>query len=143
LINMPRSTDLFVDTAGWVPSLYAQDPLHDTVARIMEEAVRNGRRLISTNYVITEIVPLFSRFRFSRSALVAAVNAIRANPHVLLLHVDEATDAEAWGLLEARLDKSWSLVDATSFVVMRRFGIGEALTTDHHFEQAGFTRLPA
>jgi predicted nucleic acid-binding protein len=46
------------------------------------------------------------------------------------------------GLLEARLDKSWSLVDATSFVVMRRFGIGEALTPDHHFEQMGFTRLP-
>jgi predicted nucleic acid-binding protein len=109
----------------------------------MEEAVLNGRRLISTNYVITELVPLFSRFRFSRSALVAAVNAIRANPHVLLVHVDEATDAEAWGLLEARLDKSWSLVDATSFVVMRRFGIDEALTTEHHFAQAGFTRLPA
>src|SRR5258708_20980295 len=136
---MPRSTDLFVDTAGWVPSLYAQDPLHDTVARIMEEAVRDGRRLNSTNYVITEIVPLFSRFRFSRSALVAAVNAMRANPHVLLLHVDEATDAEAWGLLEARLDKSWSLVDAPSFAVLRRLGIRASPTTHHHFAPARLT----
>jgi predicted nucleic acid-binding protein len=45
--------------------------------------------------------------------------------------------------LAVNAHKSWSLVDATSFVVIRRFGIDEALTTDHHFEQAGFTRLPA
>jgi predicted nucleic acid-binding protein len=35
----------------------------------------------------------------------------------------------------------WSLVDCASFVVMRQQGIVEALTTDHHFEQAGFVRL--
>lgn len=30
---------------------------------------------------------------------------------------------------------------APSFVVMRKHGILEALTTDHHFEQAGFVPL--
>jgi predicted nucleic acid-binding protein len=32
-------------------------------------------------------------------------------------------------------------VDAASFVVMSERGITEALTTDQHFEQAGFVRL--
>jgi len=90
-----------------------------------------------------ELITLLERYRISRARTLEGINAIKATSSVLLLHVDEATDAEAWGLLEARLDKSWSLVDATSFVVMRRFGIGEALTTGYHFEQAGFTRLPA
>ncbi|MEH1864901.1 MAG: hypothetical protein V7K69_07810 [Nostoc sp.] len=27
------------------------------------------------------------------------------------------------------------------FIVMQQLGIKEALTTDHHFEQAGFIRL--
>jgi len=52
-----------------------------------------------------------------------------------------ATDAAAWVLLKSRKDKFWSLVDATSFVVMQQLGIQESLTTDHHFEQAGFIRL--
>ena len=46
-------------------------------------------------------------------------------------------------LLEKYSDKEWSLVDATSFIVMRRLGITEAFTTDYHFVQAGFLRVPA
>ncbi len=44
-------------------------------------------------------------------------------------------------LFEQRPDKSWSLTDCTSFIVMEDRGIREALTGDHHFEQAGFTPL--
>ena len=44
-------------------------------------------------------------------------------------------------LYAARPDKDWSLTDCISFVVMRDREIAEALTGDHHFEQAGFTAL--
>ena len=40
-----------------------------------------------------------------------------------------------------RPDKDWSLTDCISFVVMHESGITEALTADHHFEQAGFVAL--
>jgi predicted nucleic acid-binding protein len=44
-------------------------------------------------------------------------------------------------LYSRRPDKEWSLTDCISFVVMEEHGLTEALTTDHHFEQAGFTAL--
>jgi predicted nucleic acid-binding protein len=44
-------------------------------------------------------------------------------------------------LYEKRPDKDWSLTDCISFVVMKREGIVDALTGDHHFEQGGFNAL--
>ncbi len=44
-------------------------------------------------------------------------------------------------LFTQRPDKDWSLTDCTSYVVMKEQDIEDALTTDHHFEQAGFTVL--
>jgi uncharacterized protein len=38
-------------------------------------------------------------------------------------------------------DKEWSHTDCASFRVMEKEGIGEALTYDRHFEQAGFKAL--
>lgn len=44
-------------------------------------------------------------------------------------------------LYRDREDKEWSLTDCISFVVMEREGLTEALTGDHHFEQAGYGAL--
>jgi len=56
-------------------------------------------------------------------------------------------DTLGWANLFDRTDPlhevfARSLVDASSFVVMSRLGISEALTTDQHFSQAGFVRVP-
>jgi len=44
-------------------------------------------------------------------------------------------------LYRERPDKNWSLTDCLSFVVMERRRVTEALTTGHHFEQAGLKAL--
>jgi uncharacterized protein len=48
---------------------------------------------------------------------------------------------QALDLYEERPDKDWSLTDCLSFVVMQSLSILDALTADHHFEQAGFRAI--
>ena len=63
------------------------------------------------------------------------------NPEIEMAWVDEGQHRSALRLLQERLDKTYSLCDAVSFLLMRERGITEALTTDRHFEQEGFVRL--
>ena len=140
---MPTRNDLFVDTSGWSYYFDSRDALYPTFVALVRRAIRQKRHLITTNYVITELVALLqSRHLLPRPQIISTVNRMKADPTVEILHIDAATDDEAWKLLEARHDKEWSLVDASSFVLMWRHGMTEALTTDQHFTQAGFTRLP-
>jgi len=69
------------------------------------------------------------------------VDAVKTASYVNVIYIDAVIETAAWSLLKNRADKTWSLVDATSFVIMQQLGVQEALTTDHHFEQAGFIRL--
>jgi predicted nucleic acid-binding protein len=69
------------------------------------------------------------------------INDLLENPDIETIWVDETLHREAMTLLLARQDKTYSLCDAVSFVLMRRRSMTEGLTTDHPFEQEGFRRL--
>ena len=134
--------DIFADTAGWANIVDPRQPYHAPAASLYRRARQQGRRLITTNYIIAELVSLLtSPLRIPRPSIVAFVESIKTSPYVEIIHIDVGLDGQAWQLLTHRQDKDWSLVDCSSFVVMQQRSIGEALTTDHHFEQAGFIRL--
>jgi len=140
---MPTSNDRFVDTAGWACYLDRTEESHLQVVALVQDTALQSRRLITTNYVIAELVALLSsRRHLTRPQMIAALDALKTSAFVDIIYVDESLDTAAWDLLKGRVDKSWSLVDAASFVCMSRFGMTEAITLDHHFTQAGFVRLP-
>jgi predicted nucleic acid-binding protein len=90
---------------------------------------------------VTELGDGWSKPARWRQEFVDLYKDLRANPNI---DIDPCADAvldEGISLYSQRLDKEWSLTDCTSFAVMRRDGITEALTGDHHFEQAGFVAL--
>jgi len=53
----------------------------------------------------------------------------------------ESTEAEAWDWLRAHDERAYSFVDATSFALMRKLRIREALAFDGDFAAAGFVEL--
>lgn len=133
---------IFVDTSGWGNLIDVSQPYHAIAADLYRNTKQQPSHLITSNYVLSELVALLeSPLRIPRTQAIAFLKSLKASPAVEVLHVDLDLDTEAWKLLEARPDKSWSLVDCSSFAIMQQLGISHALTNDHHFEQAGFIRL--
>src|SRR5688500_16253317 len=97
-------------------------------------------QLITSEFVLTEIADGLSSIAF-RKAAARAIGLFRSDPNVQIVPVSSTLFDRALELFEARGDKSWGLTDCTSFVVMKDGGVTDALTTDQHFEQAGFNSL--
>lgn len=135
-------TKLFVDTSGWASFFNSKEPTHRQAAQILMTAYRDRYTVVTSNYILAELVALLhSPLRIPRSKIFAIVDTIKASPYLEIVHIDLATDSDAWDLCKSRIDKAWSLVDCSSFIIMQQHKIQQALTTDHHFDQAGFIRL--
>jgi uncharacterized protein len=134
--------EVFIDTSGWGSFFVSSEPFHADAVAYVRRWRSDGTRLITTNYVLAELTALFTRpLRLPRPFLLRVADTLRSESWVEIVHIDPSLDAQAWALLKQRPDKEWSLADAASFLVMRQRGITEALTGDHHFDQAGFIRL--
>ncbi len=128
---------MLLDTSGLVSVLDADDYRHREALTFYEAAsVR-----LTHNYVIAEFVALAQARHLPRQASLAFAGAISRDSEVELVWVDPALHDQAMTLLRSQHDKNYSLCDAVSFILMRGRGITDALTTDGHFEQAGFRRL--
>lgn len=128
---------MLLDTSGPMCFVDRRDHRHgDAVTLFNAATVR-----VTHGYVLAEFVALGESRRIDRSTCLRFVDTIRRNSHVDVVFVDEALHDAGMRLLNQRPDKSWSLCDAVSFVLMDRLGLTDALTTDHHFDQSGFTRL--
>lgn len=128
---------LFLDTSGLLCLFDKADSRHNQAVRFFQRA----DRLLTTNYVLAEFVPLSQARGLKRKDSLNFLIDLCGLPRLDLVWIDENLHNQAMNLLENRLDKTYSLCDAVSFVVMRERGITEALTTDRHFEQEGFIKL--
>ena len=134
--------NIFADTSGWANLLDSKQQHHQLAVSILNSLQQNNQQFVTTNYVLTELVALLtSPLRFPREKVIRFINDMKNSKFVRVIHIDETLDADSWELLSKRPDKTWSLVDCSSFVVMQRQKLTEALTTDHHFTQAGFVPL--
>jgi predicted nucleic acid-binding protein len=76
-----------------------------------------------------------------RRDTLANTRDILKNPRVHVMPQSRESFLSGLALYEARPDKNYSLTDCISMQTMRREGITEVLTNDHHFEQEGFHTL--
>ena len=79
---------VFADTSGWASFFVHTEPHHEKAASLMRQWKQQDRRVVTTNYVLSELVALFtSPFRVSRSKVLRYIETIRAIPWVEIVHI--------------------------------------------------------
>jgi predicted nucleic acid-binding protein len=128
---------MLLDTPGLLCLLDRKEPLHEAA----KAHYRAARTRLTHAYVLAEFVALTHSRRLPRAPALAFVVDLLGNPDVEVVWVDGPLNRRALNLLTDRPDKTYSLCDAVSFILMRDRGDPDGLTTDRHFEQEGLRRL--
>lgn len=128
----------FVDTSFWIAEAITHDSRHrDAVA--LADRLR-GAPTTTSNLVLGEVWTLLAH-RLGHFHAVRWLDRVRDEVRVSVERVEAEVEAEAWEWLRAHDERPYSFVDATSFALMRKLRIREALAFDGDFAAAGFVEL--
>lgn len=127
----------FADAFYYFALLSPNDEAHDRALAMTRQTMG---QIVTTPWVLTEVADGLAS-PTNRTLFLELMQLLNTHPDVVTVPAEESLFREGIALYTARTDKDWSLTDCISFQVMRRMGIRDALTGDHHFEQAGFVAL--
>ena len=130
-------SSVLADTSFFVAYLNPREDCHEMAVEWM---TASSERLVTSEWVLAELGNFLAE-RPNRRLFGSLVRALLSEERVEIVPADHASFLGALSLYVRRQDKSWSFTDCTSFFLMKARKINEALTTDRHFEQAGFTVL--
>ena len=130
---------VFADTFYFLALLNERDAAHK---RAIAASRVPGLTLVTTEMVLLELADALCKPP-QRGEVQALWNVVETDPAFQLVRTSAELIQRGRELYCERADKEWPLTDCISFVVMQDHGLLEALTADHHFEQAGFKALLA
>jgi len=131
---------VFADTGYWIALLNPRDELHQTASTASRDYSPN--QIVTSEMVLTEFLNSFSDYGPRlRQAAARAVGALRQASEIVIHRQTTQLFEKALQRYQDMADKSWSLTDCASFVIMEEEQLTAALTHDRHFAQAGFQTL--
>jgi uncharacterized protein len=134
------AADLFVDTSGLYALADLHDPLRSRAQRSVTARVSSGCRLVITDYVLDETCTL-AKARAGSYAAFRLLELVEASAGFRFEWIGPDRFEAARTFFRKHADHDYSFTDCTSFVVMQELRLGDALTSDHHFTEAGFRVL--
>jgi len=127
----------FVDSSFWIAFVAPRDQKHAEAEAIWAS---DPGALITTNHVLGETWT-FLRKRADHRKAMWFIDRIGRSPSVTIVHAAPELEEEAWRWLRRHDERPYSFVDATSFALMRRRRLREALAFDGDFSAAGFVEV--
>jgi len=132
--------NIFIDTAAFLAVLNNNDQFHRAAKNVWDEILSSeDSSLFSSNYVILETIALLQH-RFGLEALRLFESEIL--PVIEIAWVNETIHKQSMSALLVANRRNLSLVDCTSFEMMRQIGLDATFTFDPHFREQGFKVVP-
>jgi uncharacterized protein len=128
---------VFGDSFFFIALLNPHDSYHQRAAQLSRDW---EGQIITTRWVLAEIGNALSGVN-ARPSFVTFLEGLKQQDGIMVLPDSDRLFDGGIRLFATRPDKEWSLTDCISFEAMRTCRLEEALTGDHHFEQAGFQTL--
>ncbi len=132
--------EAFLDTSVLYALIDRKDAHHSAAREAVERLLRDQRRLLTTDYIVTEAVNL-ANARAGHHVAVRILDLMEQTSGIRIEWVGSLRFEAAKAFYRRHADHRYSFTDCTSFIVMRELKISDALTTDRHFGEAGFRML--
>jgi uncharacterized protein len=133
---------VFADTGYWIALVYPRDQWHQTALAFSRNITENNVRVFTSEMVLVEFANFFSRSdRQLRDRVANFMVYVKSQRNITIVPQSSEQFDQAVQLFSERTDKQWSLTDCSSFLLMAKLNITDALAYDKHFEQAGFRAL--
>lgn len=129
---------LFLDTVFVQALLNRRDQYHAR-AREFVPRLRAAAVVWVTEAILVEVGNALGTL--NRAGAVAFIEECYRTPNIRVVAVDTALLSRPRGSTAPAATRSGGLTDCISFVVMQDQWLHDAVTTDHHFQQAGFRAL--
>ena len=134
-----KPATIFLDTSGLIAVLDADDRAHAAAHPVWRMWVEQDTPLLTSNYVVVETLAVLQR-RYGMTAVRALYDELLPVVYVVWIDAPLHTQAVEQFLIANRYQLS--LVDCTSFTLMRALGLRHVFTFDAHFAEQGFTCYP-
>lgn len=118
-----------------------RDSLHQIAAEVLSR-IPSQTRIVTSQIVFSQVLELFAKSSsYIKEELTDFIEEMVEHSYLLLEPSTPKLRDDTVAFYRKHSDKEWGFIDCSSFVIMKRRQIKEALTHDHHFIQAGFKAL--
>jgi uncharacterized protein len=134
------SREVFLDTSILYALIDRRDAHHVNARNLVGRLIRGHRLLVTTDYIVTEAVNL-ANARAGHQVGAKILDLVEQSSGIRVEWIGSLRFEATKVFFRRHKDHGYSFTDCTSFLLMRELRVADALTTDAHFQEAGFRML--
>lgn len=131
---------IFTDTSFLVSFYNRSDKNHKNSRNIAKALEGESILWVISDYIFDEFLTvLMVRMNKRFAAKVGAM--ILDDPNISLVKIDEEVFRQSWHVFCKNEERAWSFTDSTSYILIKKLAITEAVSFDKHFGEFGIKIL--